>query len=262
MIKILIVMEGERAEPNFFKTITQKFGLNAEFFAVGTNLYSLYSKCKSYSFECDVKDVLKELVKSKEEREKLDQKFAFTYLVFDADLQHKVPEQRNKYIDMKVLVDQNFPQLIEMAKHFTNETDPSIGKLYINYPMMESYRYCDSFSDECNLSATVPIDDVKIFKQLASAMKLSGISLDEYEKKDFANLIQMNIKRLRILSLGDLKTFLPYDLYQKMVKSETIAKIQWNKVQTNHELHIINTSIFLVVDYFGNRNSFYDNLFC
>lgn len=261
-MKILIVMEGERAEPNFFKTITQRFGLNAEFFAVGTNLYSLYSKCKSYNFECDVKDILKELVKRKEEREMLDQKFAYTYLVFDADLQHKVQGQRNKDIDMKVLVNQNFPQLIEMAKHFTNETDPSIGKLYINYPMMESYRYCDSFNDEYNLNATVLIDNVKIFKQLASTMKLSGVSLDKYEKKDFVDLIQMNIKRLKLLSWGELGTFLSYDQYQKIVKSETIAQIQWKKVQTNRELHILNTSIFLVVDYFGNRNSFYDNLLC
>ncbi len=32
-----------------------------------------------------------------------------------------------------------------MTEYFVDETDPTIGKLYINYPMMESYRDCDEF---------------------------------------------------------------------------------------------------------------------
>ncbi len=35
-----------------------------------------------------------------------------------------------------------------MVNYFVDETDPSIGKLYINYPMMESYRDCDTFFEE------------------------------------------------------------------------------------------------------------------
>ena len=58
MIKILIVLEGERTESDFFESILGKFELNAELLVVGTNLYTLYHKCRLYDFECDVKDVL------------------------------------------------------------------------------------------------------------------------------------------------------------------------------------------------------------
>ena len=57
-MRILIVLEGERTEPDFFQSILQRFELNAELCVVGTNLYTLYHKCKEYFFDCDIKDVL------------------------------------------------------------------------------------------------------------------------------------------------------------------------------------------------------------
>lgn len=47
-MRILIVLEGERTEPDFFQSILQRFELNAELCVVGTNLYTLYHKCKEY----------------------------------------------------------------------------------------------------------------------------------------------------------------------------------------------------------------------
>lgn len=104
-------------------------------------------------------------------------------MVFDADLHHKAPEQRGLSVSTKELLADNFPKLIEMAEHFTDETDPSIGRLYINYPMMESFRYCNTFDDDQYLSATIPIAMLGKFKSLASQMKLSGIAVTEYKKK-------------------------------------------------------------------------------
>ena len=260
MIKILIVLEGERTESDFFESILGKFELNAELLVVGTNLYTLYHKCRLYDFECDVKDVLKEIIKDESKKDLLDQKFTYTYLVFDAELQHKAPDQRGKSIFAEDLVSQNFPKLIEMANHFTDETDPSIGRLYINYPMMESFRYCDDFDDDNHLSSTVSIYEMRNFKQIASRMKLSGISPSKYEQTDFLNLIKMNIKRL--MSLSDLEDndFPLYSTYMRISESKTIAENQIIMVKNNQELYIINTSLFIILDYFGNRNGFYDDL--
>ena len=144
MMKILIVLEGERTEPDFFQSLLQKFELNAELCVVGTNLYTLYHRCKKYDFECDIRDVLKELIKDNATQAMLEQRFACTYLVFDADLHNKAPDQRGKTISPEKLIEDNFQKLLEMAEYFTDETDPSVGRLYINYPMMESFRYCDT----------------------------------------------------------------------------------------------------------------------
>lgn len=111
MINILIILEGERTETDFFESLLQKFDLQAKLCVVGTNLYTLYHKCKQYHFDCDVKDVLKELV-NETTKEMLNQKFTYIYLVFDADLHHKAPEQRGQSIPIEVLIKQNFLQLI------------------------------------------------------------------------------------------------------------------------------------------------------
>ena len=71
MMRILIVLEGERTEPDFFQSILQRFELNAELCVVGTNLYTLYHKCKEYFFDCDIKDVLKELIRDDETKKRL-----------------------------------------------------------------------------------------------------------------------------------------------------------------------------------------------
>ena len=50
MMRILIVLESERTEPDFFQSILQKFELHAELCVIGTDLYTLYHKCEEYSF--------------------------------------------------------------------------------------------------------------------------------------------------------------------------------------------------------------------
>ena len=258
-MRILIVLEGERTEPDFFQSILQRFELNAELCVVGTNLYTLYHKCKEYFFDCDIKDVLKELIRDDETKKRLDQKFAYTYLVFDADLHHKAPEQRGLSVSTKELLADNFPKLIEMAEHFTDETDLSIGRLYINYPMMESFRYCNTFDDDQYLSATIPIAMLGKFKSLASQMKLSGIAVTEYKKEDFIKLMQMNIKRLKNLS-EDCPNILSYQTYQSISVAQEIAAKQYDIVQDKQELWVLNTCLFLILDYFGNKNGFYDSI--
>lgn len=52
-----------------------------------------------------------------------------------------------------------------MAEYFVDETDPSVGKLYINYPMMESYRDCDDFFDENYKSTMVSLPAILSYKK-------------------------------------------------------------------------------------------------
>lgn len=259
MMKILIVLEGERTEPDFFQSLLQKFELNAELCVVGTNLYTLYHRCKEYDFECDIRDVLKELIRDDATQAMLEQKFAYTYLVFDADLHHKAPDQRGKTIPPEKLIEDNFQKLLEMAEYFTDETDPSIGRLYINYPMMESFRYCDTFKDDQYLFTTIPIGALHNFKRFASERKLSGISITTYQKENFIDLIRMNIQRLKNLS-DEHAAVLSYQAYQILSEAQEVAAKQYDMVQGKQALFVLNTCLFIILDYFGNRDHFYDGL--
>ena len=262
MEKILIVLEGERTEADFFYHILPKFDIDAELCVVGTNLYTLYHKCKNYNFEADIRDVLKEIIKDTEIKKLMDQKFTYTYLVFDADLQHKAPEKRGEEVSINELITENLPKLIEMAEYFTDETDPSIGRLYINYPMMESFRYCNKFDDEQHISAKISIDDMKNFKQLASKMKLAGIPIGKYERTDFENLMRMNVKRLIFVVNGKFDVFPDYNAYQNISEAQNIALKQHEMATSVQELYVLNTSILIILDYYGNRDNFYYNICC
>ena len=141
--KILACAEGERAERNFFDNMGAAFKLSYSFCCLRGNIYLLYAKMKEHDFNADVKSVLAEL--HPEYRELLDERFAYTYLIFDMD-PHHTGRHDDRAID--TVVRENCARLREMAEYFIDETDPSIGKLYVNYPMMESFRTCNSTFDD------------------------------------------------------------------------------------------------------------------
>ncbi len=259
-MKILLILEGAN-ESDFFESLLDRFGLQAEMCVVGTNLYSLYDRCKAYKFECDIRDVLREIVPDEKICETLHQEnFTYTYLVFDADLHHKISEYRKTDISIKKLLEENFPKLIEMAKYFTDETDPSVGRLYINYPMLESFRYCDYFDEDGYPADSISIHDMHKFKQLASQKKLAGRPVTKYTKDNFSGLIHMNLRRLKSVSGDCFEDFPDYLLYRDISRTQRIASNQFEKIKSSEELYILNTSIFMLLDYYGNRDSFYDHI--
>lgn len=258
-IKILIVVEGEKTEPDFFGCYMNKFGINAEVFIVKNNLYSLYYKMKKYNFYCDVKDVLIELNPSN--REILNNKFTYTYLIFDSDLQHHGKNFDSQQTSIVDLSEENFKKLKEMAAYFTNETDPSIGRLYINYPMMESYRYCDDFCDEDYINAVVSVEKMKEFKRISSSKKLARISVKKYSKDNFSDLIGLNVRKLHYMTYPTQLSFPTYDIFLEISSCIGIANLQFTKMKNDNLLSVLNTSLFLVLNYFGNRDKFYDKLF-
>ena len=258
-VKILIIVEGERTEKAFFYSLLEKFRVNGELYLIKNNLYSIYNKMKKYGFDCDVKDVLAEL--SPSDKDLLNEKFTYTYLVFDSDLQHHGSNEVELSNNLDFLTKNNFTKLQEMAKYFTDETDPSIGRLYINYPMMESYRYCNSFSDSEYLYAVIPITEMKSFKELAGKKALSGKNISLYTKENFTDLIKQNIKKLFLLSKNDYQMYPQYNTYLKISDSLHISNIQLELITAIRALSVLNTSLFLIVDYYGNRDSFFDKLF-
>ena len=175
---ILIIVEGARTEPAFFNRLLGVFDQNFEIYCFGTNIYTLYKRMKEIEFNGDLKSVLIEL--HPEQRELLSKKFAYTYLVFDCDVHH--PKKEDIRCIEEIIAD-NFSKLREMAEYFVDETDPSVGKLYINYPMMESYRDCDDFFDENYKSTMVSLPAILSYKKDVGKRKLSRVRVDSYTEK-------------------------------------------------------------------------------
>ena len=258
--KILLIVEGEKTETAFISRLAELYGLMYQIYTVRTNLFALYDKVKKTDFPCDVKDILREFNIPEEQKEVLREDFAYTYLIFDSELQDKRPYERQDPPPLISRISRNIDQLIEMAAFFNDETDPSKGKLYINYPMMESYRDADAFYDEQFMSNTVALDDIPDYKIIVSSKHLAGYDIKNYTKDNYTDLMRMHVNKLAYMSGNENSYILPYSEYLTLSPGEKIATIQKNSILNDSVLHILNTSLFFLLDYYGNRNGFYDSV--
>ncbi len=141
---ILFVFEG-KADKTYFEAIKRLFfPAKSETFlcTYNSNTYSLYTKLKSHDalkemLEVDTVSVLKEILLEKGDETLKDireDEVSEIYLFFDYDFQE----------DSRTL-EENNSRLSELLDYFTDETGR--GKLYINYPMVESLRYTKELPD-------------------------------------------------------------------------------------------------------------------
>lgn len=253
--KTLVIVEGGRLEPTFFKQLKKVFGLNLDIYCLKYNIYLLYKKMKEMDFNVNIKDILLEIHNNQENRELLSQNFAYTYLIFDFDVQHT--EEYEKDISLNEIIVKNIDIVHEMAMYFVDETDPTIGKLYINYPMMESFKDCDSFDDEDYLTNSICLSEIKRYKEIVGRKKMANKRVDRYSQCDFIKLIRQNVKKLAIIC--DIPKELEYAQY--IEESNQLNVLQHEiEIINNNKIAVLNTSVFFALDYYGNKNRFYDKL--
>lgn len=251
---ILIIVEGLKTEPNFFNRLSDVFGLKFDIYCLETNIYSLYKKMKEIDFNGDIKDILSEIHPSK--KEMLSKKFAYTYLIFDCDAHHS---RKDESRTQEEIVLDNLAKLSEMVNYFVDETDPSIGNLYINYPMMESYRDCDDYFENEYASAIISISKLSSYKNHVAKKKLCSKHIDKYTKEQFSLLILQNLYKLNLIC-GQKWNKPNYKEYSSYSDSANILFEERKLATKDKVLSVINTSLFMITDYFGNRNGFYDGL--
>lgn len=142
---ILFIFEGEIREPALYKTMKYLFLANSIeddiIVSYCSNIYSLYKRMKEldvFGDSADIVSVLQEQLKSSKNKHdelnkvKSSDSISEIYLFFDYDLKQK--DNFNK-----LTVDEQNNQIKELLEYFNNETEK--GKLYIDYPMVESIRY-------------------------------------------------------------------------------------------------------------------------
>lgn len=214
------------------------------------NIYRLYQRLKEYGFDYDVKRVLVEQNPSEEARAVLSQKFAYTYLVFDCDAQNRgVPPKGSSPQDVEDVVAANYSIVGEMARYFVDETDPDRGKLYVNYPMMESYRDADSFNDESFVSQSIAFSELSHYKERVNRRRLSRYHADNMSRGEIDSLTRMHLRKLNFMMRGE--DALPeISQYESICLQAGILDRQRSRVGES-QMHVINTSLFLPVDYFG-----------
>ncbi len=255
--KVLVVVEGKRLEHDFFEQIKKVYGLNIDIYCFESNIYLLYKKMKEMNFNGNLKDVLKTIHNNPESNSLLSQNFAYTYLIFDFDAHHTEEYEKDRPL-INVIKD-NIEKIKEMANYFVDETDPTIGKLYVNYPMMESFKDCDSFDDKTYLNRCIAVDEIKQYKTIVSTRKMANKRVDSYTSIDLEKLSKLNVIKMTSILLKKYKV-IDYNSYLNYSNQYNILLEESDYITNQDKIAVLNTCIFFLLDYYGNKNGFYDKI--
>lgn len=234
---ILLICEGESREKALFESIKENFykEQRIEFFPYRTNIYQLYGKLKEDEFETDVYDVLLEKAKEvgkEAELLRIDRKkISSIYLFFDYD------GHDSNATDEK---------LSEMLQRFDNETE--MGKLYINYPMVESLRHLKN-TEDCSRNCCVDAKTNIHYKGISAQGDYNDIS--KYTKDSWYKFIHHNVCKGSCLLNGTF-AYPEFEEYSKNFLQENIFKQQLKRFIVPHgKVMILSTIPLFLVDDFG-----------
>lgn len=301
--RVLLLVEGPKEEGPVFKSLAEKFDLPFDIVVYGTNIYDLYRRIRDdadgegtsflnlrdvllerisrrvenlkgslvnegHEVSCDIDARRRELAELENDAKMLEHDFAYTYLIYDCDIQHHNPRGQAPSIDQSL--DENLPVLKAMLEYFDDETDETVGKLYINYPMMESWRDANDVFDPDYQKALVSLDDLKLYKQLAGGKLLAGrkgslIALGQNEeereksKRQFEQILRMMVFKLSHLHSG-IWGGVDYRTYGLLSNGLNILDKEAALMRQQRIISVINTSLFAVMDYRGNMNGDFDRI--
>lgn len=246
---ILFVFEGEEREPQLYRSLEKLFfpkETNAIVCSFGNNIYELYKQITLLGEGADIVSVLREQLEGSEENPLKDittsSAFAEIYLFFDYDLYHRLP------------LDEINRRLGEMLVLFDDET--TNGKLYINYPMIESIRYTKELPDADYYLYTIPKNECGGFKRIAHDFSAYG-SLDfltdtrerriEATKQHWQHMKDMNVCKANYICRGTNA----YPKQKSDIAQQNIFEAQFQKYVNTDEctVAILNAFPIFLYDY-------------
>lgn len=247
--KILFIFEGKKTEPYIMQIIKELYFKNYKYVFISycSNIQSLFNELNKDD-DLDLVGLLKENETKHPELEKKLEKcnwdeFSEIYLFFDYDI--KKPDEYNK----DSLETQN-EKIKEMLELFDNETEK--GKLYINYPMVESIRYFKKeLPDEDYYTYTTNLFIGRKFKEdtnnFSHYKNLEFItSKDKNQQSNWKHIIDLNIKKANHIC-SDLN-----ELPSKKISinQQEIFKNQLSKYVSKNEIAILNSFPLFLYEYF------------
>ena len=146
--KILVLVEGAKTDVRLMQKLFEVYGISEryEILSYNTNIYTLYREMFSDGdpSSIDTLQNLKEHERDAEKKKLFDNRYSDILLIFDLDPQ-----------DPQFSGD----KITEMAEYFTESSD--MGKLYINYPMVEAFYHMKSIPDNDFDTYTSSMEELK-----------------------------------------------------------------------------------------------------
>ena len=240
MRKVLLIVEGEADEVRFFRRIFKSCyrTLDYSFYSYRTNLHvlaqELYNNYPDFeSDNIDIRLVLASIESDLNKKKLLKDQYSDVFLIFDFE-----PQDPNAHFDT----------VKRMLNYFSDSTEQ--GKLFINYPMMQSYKHFSNLPDRDFDQKAVTIEETKKYKSMV-ATESKYTDLNQYDYRTFYSIAYHHLRKAEYIQTGiaccpSLQSFCTID-YQ------TIFEKQVQLVECKNEVWVLNTCILGIIEFSPKR---------
>ena len=224
--KILLIVEGEVEEPRILGSeshgLLALIGADYEIVPFESSIYELYEAYKNGEYD-NIVSYLR-IEKGLKLPDNILSKNAFSaiYLIFDYDPQYQ------KYSDEKIR---------DLLNLFNNETE--LGKLYINYPMVEAYYHLLKLPDEDYYDRKISLEGLtgKTYKKLVNAT--SCLKKNRIGNFQLCHIVMHNYNKCKIIESS----------YGKAINYEAILNKQIELKNETNEIYVLSTFPLMIIDY-------------
>jgi hypothetical protein len=238
--RILIIVEGAKTDVNLMKKVISHYPINESYKIVSycTNLYALYQEMVTYGTEAfdtiDLLLILKNREKDPQKKQLFDARYTDMLLIFDLDPQDSRYNQKN---------------IIRLQEYFSDSSD--MGKLYINYPMVEAFYHMQSIPDPEFAKRTATIDELKN-KQYKTRVQRETMSSD-YRKfatttKEVTIVIRQNLAKAHALQ-NDRPASWREPAILNGIDHLAVLQAQLKNLKADSAIAVLSTCVFFVADY-------------
>lgn len=233
--KILLLVEGAKTEPQLFKRIYELYGVdNIEIVSFCTNIYALYddlkkeySQSKDEEIPFDIIDIPLFLGKKLGENYQ-DLKFVEILLIFDFD------PQDHRYCENKIKI---------MIENFNDAQ--GIGLLYLNYPMLESFKDFDSWEDSTFMTKRISYcaNTISQYKKAVADTSIYKKQIKRMTNNECMTFITNHKNKLLSITVQE-------NLHQTIYMD--FCHIQLSEITSSNSFYILNTSIIHFEQEYGS----------
>lgn len=234
--KTLFIVEGESDEPAFIKQLFLKCNKKEEYhtYSYRANIHMLAKELMNNypDFDednIDIKLVLKSIESDENKKKILDDNYNDIYLIFDFEPQHD---------------DLHFDIVKKMMVYFNDSTQQ--GKLFINYPMMQSYKHFSVLPDSTFEYRMVNTNRFDLYKKDVGDMS-KFTDLSQYNYSIFYSLTVHHLRKYNKICFGKYD-ILDVDTYLKSDSSK-VFDIEVKKLKNEGQIDVLNTCIFALIDF-------------
>ena len=247
--KILVIVEGERKEIRLINRLKELFlPKNISIASYGTSLYQLYDYLEEYcDFNFEDLDVLLALKAHETDESKkviFDEKYTDVLLIFDFDPQ-----------DDKFDID----KISKLMRYFNDSTEN--GKLYINYPMLESFYHLANIreiqvDENFKNSKFSPIELQKHLYKRRVVSEGTDLDIGRMPKEMVENIMYQQACKANYILEENYEVLDDYG-QEKMLM---ILHKQNELLEKTGEADVLNTCSFFVLEFYPSNVGFLNNI--